>query len=1070
MTTRRLVVSALLAATATFTATAQGAVYRVSTGGSDGNTGLDWAHAKQTVTAALAVANEGDEIWVAAGTYHERVHSRTGAGGLAVNVGLYGGFAGTETTREQRDWIGNVTILDGDALGAVITITTGAKPTFVVDGFRIRNGNASQGGGLSVLSSAPTITHNDVLGNVADFGGGIVLWGYDPGPPVAQATIAYNAIQSNFAYDGGGGITIVGGSPIVRGNVIRLNGTYGRGGGIGVWISESVPVARPVIEANVIQENAATISPDGEILAGGGIFATERNLADEPLGGICAPRIRSNVIAGNSGVAMGGGILVANAENEAAEIVNNTVVGNSGSGIAWGNAGPLLVNNIVAFNTWGLDEDIGNPYPETVRFNDVYGNGVHGRATDYNNTPDRTGTDGNIAADPQLVTFGSGRRHLQPGSPCRDAGDTAAAGPGWIDVDQQARAADGHVDIGADESDGTPWIDAPAVYRVRPGGDDAHDGASWAAAMATVQHAIDTAAYAGGEVWVAEGTYLEHVTLASWVHVYGGFAGTETARDQRDPAAHRTTLDGNEVPPVVNCGHAGYRVARLDGFRITHGGHFYGGATVPPAGRTGGLGGGIRCDVSSPVIANNEIVHNSLGDPHSTPEFPARGAGIGLLGSHALIVGNTITENEVLWRSGRGGGLYAEWSLADVWQNTIDHNHASYGPAMYVLSSRLRVSGNLVQENEHYYLPPLYFSTTNGSSQFDTCYDFEIDGNLFLRNLAGYGGALYLSSPYEGRVVGNVFRENRAYLRQNATGGEGGGIWLMTQTNPRGDVVIAGNTFVGNTATDVFSGEQGGAIALLPYSARIAIADNAMAFNSSGVYRRAGATLSPTLRNNGLWNGAFNYVNLAAGTGDLVADPLFVDRAAGNYRLSAASPYVDAGSNADAPQPLDFDGAPRIQDGKATGLAVVDMGAFEYSPDFDHDGTADWQDPDDDGDGALDASDCAPRNATVWNAPLEPGDVRVTGRTPAAVAWTRQDPGTLYDVAGGLVVELRADHGFARATCRADDLAAPPWSDAEAGPAAGGARWYLVRAVNVCGPGTWGSDAAGNPRAITACP
>ncbi len=1071
MTTRRLVVSALLAATVLFTATAEGAVYHVSTGGSDGNSGLDWAHAKQTVTAALAAANEGDEIWVAAGTYHERVHSRSGTGGLAVNVGLYGGFAGTEVAREQRDWIGNVTLLDGDALGAVVTITSGAKPAFVVDGFRIRNGNAGQGGGISVLSSAPTIMHNDVLGNVADFGGGIMVWGYDPGPPAAQATLAFNVVQANFGNDGAGGIAIVGGSPVVRGNVIRLNGSYGRGGGIGVWISESALVARPVIEANVIQENAATISPDGEVVSGGGIFATERNFADEPLGGICAPRIRSNFVLANSGVALGGGIAIMNSENEPTPITNNTIVANSGSGIAWGNAGPLIVNNIVAYNTWGLDEDVGNPYAETVRSNDVYGNNVHGAATDWNNTADRTGVDGNVSVEPGLVNFGTGRLHLQHGSPCVDAGDDAAVAGDWVDIDQQPRTAGAHVDLGADESDGTAWPDVAVVLHVSKTGSDAQDGLTWATAMGTVQHAIDRAAQLyGAEVWVAEGTYVEHVTLAAWAWLFGGFAGTETARGQRDPAAHVTVLDGNEVPPVVNCGHAGYRVARLDGFRVTRGGRYYGGSAIPPTGRPAGLGGGIRCDTSSPVIAGNTIVNNSLGDPNTTTFEGAQGAGIGLLGSHALIVGNTITENEALARDGRGGGIYAEWSLPDVWQNTIYRNHAPSGPAMYMTVSRPRVFNNLVQENENHYLPPVYFQNVYGSSYFPGCYDLQVDYNVFYRNVAATGGALYVATPQEGRIENNVFRENRAYVKQTGLGSEGGAILLLTHAAPAGDVVINGNTFVGNTATDPLSGELGGAIAYIPYSSRVLVTNNAMAFNSSGIYRRSGATLSATLRRNGLWNGSANYVNQAPGTGDVVADPLFVDRASGNYRLAAASPYVDAGGNADAPQPWDLDGAPRIQDGKATGLAVVDIGAFEFSPDLDGDGTPDWRDPDDDGDGAPDDADCAPRDATVWNAPGEPGDVRVTGGTPAVVAWTRQDPGTRYDVAGGLVAELRADQGFARAACRADDLAAPPWSDTAAGPPAGAARWYAVRAANVCGTGAWGGGSDGLPRAIDACP
>jgi predicted GH43/DUF377 family glycosyl hydrolase len=63
------------------------------------------------------------------------------------------------------------------------------------------------------------------------------------------------------------------------------------------------------------------------------------------------------------------------------------------------------------------------------------------------------------------------------------------------------------------------------------------------------------------------------------------------------------------------------------------------------------------------------------------------------------------------------------------------------------------------------------------------------------------------------------------------------------------------------------------------------------------------------------------------GTGNIDADPLFVDPANGDYHLQAGSPAIDAGTPADAP-PLDLDGTPRDVN--------PDMGAYEY-PRFDHD-------------------------------------------------------------------------------------------------------------------------------------
>ncbi len=59
------------------------------------------------------------------------------------------------------------------------------------------------------------------------------------------------------------------------------------------------------------------------------------------------------------------------------------------------------------------------------------------------------------------------------------------------------------------------------------------------------------------------------------------------------------------------------------------------------------------------------------------------------------------------------------------------------------------------------------------------------------------------------------------------------------------------------------------------------------------------------------------------GTGNITNDPQFVDAAAGDYRLQASSPCIDAGDNGFVGWNEDMDGNPRI----AYGLA--DMGAYE---------------------------------------------------------------------------------------------------------------------------------------------
>ena len=145
--------------------------------------------------------------------------------------------------------------------------------------------------------------------------------------------------------------------------------------------------------------------------------------------------------------------------------------------------------------------------------------------------------------------------------------------------------APGNVDVTIVNPDGLSYTRS-GLFTYGPSGDtvirvdaDNHsgieDGATWATAFTTIQAGITASIASGrmGEIWVADGTYTADipgtvvVAMQPYVDVYGGFAGVETRRDQRDFRTHSCFIDGLETSACIY----GADMARLDGFTVTGG-------------------------------------------------------------------------------------------------------------------------------------------------------------------------------------------------------------------------------------------------------------------------------------------------------------------------------------------------------------------------------------------------------------------------------------------------------------------------------------------------------------------
>jgi len=154
--------------------------------------GLTWSTAFVNVSDGLSAAVDGDQVWVAAGIYYGRV-------GLRAGVALYGGFAGTETNLDTRNWLGHPTILEGYANTTVVKVPAGATNSTRLDGFVIRNGSSSMGGGISCSAASPVIARNLIVGNQAFIAGGGIECSRDAAR-VRQNRIIANVVEGGNSY------------------------------------------------------------------------------------------------------------------------------------------------------------------------------------------------------------------------------------------------------------------------------------------------------------------------------------------------------------------------------------------------------------------------------------------------------------------------------------------------------------------------------------------------------------------------------------------------------------------------------------------------------------------------------------------------------------------------------------------------------------------------------------------------------------------------------------------------------------------------------------------------------
>ena len=283
------------------------------------------------------------------------------------------------------------------------------------------------------------------------------------------------------------------------------------------------------------------------------------------------------------------------------------------------------------------------------------------------------------------------------------------------------------------------------------------------------------------------------------------------------------------------------------------------------------------------------------------------------------IINNIVANTDIC----DGAGIELNTSSATVKQNTIRDNHATCGGSRAGGAIVVRGVGSAVIVNNHI-VDNASIDLAGGITLWDAGTPV-VEGNTISGNS---GAAIKIRNFSDALIVQNIISNN--------TDANCGGIDWQVPSGSAGPRVI-NNTLVDN------DGALGSAICADGFDQQAQLVNNIIVSKPGQTAIFCGNFQStdfepPVIK----FNDVFAPSGIAYGgvcsnqtslNGNISADPLFKDKLGEDFQLSLTSPAIDSGDTSVAGLPAtDITGSNRIVDGYLNTIAVVDLGAYEFTP------------------------------------------------------------------------------------------------------------------------------------------